>query len=684
MLLIFPLTTALVLVLLSFAVLFKKYRHISNVTFSLSLISTAVVMIGDAMCLYLPKSVDFWKMVGFWGEAVMVPSWLLFALSFARHDFWKEIGRFSKLLVILSPSLVVFLLATPFDDLFYSPDFVFEKVFFLENAGVTFNLLLMLYVIAAVVNLEATFRSSSDAERWQIKYTLIGVFAILAMNIFYYSHALLYRSINMNMFPVKTGIVLMSALLIGFSLMRREVMNVQLSVSRKVFYRSLSIFIVGFYLLGVGMLGQGMRYIGPQIGQNITTFLGFVGAIVILAIILSEQLRRKAAVLISKHFYRSKYDYREQWLKFTQRISFKHSFEDLLSSIAEGFREAIGSRGAAIWLRERDNGKYTRHWASDPRPLDSEPGDELLDFMRSKKWIVDVQDGKCKEVVEKNKFIMETMTSLIVPLLDKEDLVGFIVLRESIADNNYNYEDFDLLKTLAGQATTAILNARLSEELTEAKEMEAVGRLSSFVIHDLKNAASMLSLITQNAKEHMDNPEFQRDAIKGMSNTSEKIKAIIGKLRNIPAKGSLNISSHDLSLFVNEAINDMNLNGNSYLSFSKMEPVSALFDREEISKVITNLVLNAFDATSMQGKVDITVGRENDSAFVKVSDNGCGMSEEFVERKLFRPFYTTKKKGLGIGLYQCKTIVDAHAGRLKVVSEEGRGTDFIMYLPLSS
>jgi len=128
----------------------------------------------------------------------------------------------------------------------------------------------------------------------------------------------------------------------------------------------------------------------------------------------------------------------------------------------------------------------------------------------------------------------------------------------------------------------------------------------------------------------------------------------------------------------------MNLNGNSYLSFSKMEPVSALFDREEISKVITNLVLNAFDATSMQGKVDITVGRENDSAFVKVSDNGCGMSEEFVERKLFRPFYTTKKKGLGIGLYQCKTIVDAHAGRLKVVSEEGRGTDFIMYLPLSS
>jgi signal transduction histidine kinase len=86
----------------------------------------------------------------------------------------------------------------------------------------------------------------------------------------------------------------------------------------------------------------------------------------------------------------------------------------------------------------------------------------------------------------------------------------------------------------------------------------------------------------------------------------------------------------------------------------------------------------------MQGKVDISVGRENDSAFVRVSDNGCGMSEEFVERKLFRPFHTTKKKGLGIGLYQCKTIVDAHAGRLKVVSEEGRGTDFIMYLPLSS
>ena len=128
----------------------------------------------------------------------------------------------------------------------------------------------------------------------------------------------------------------------------------------------------------------------------------------------------------------------------------------------------------------------------------------------------------------------------------------------------------------------------------------------------------------------------------------------------------------------------MDLNGGVRLSYKEVGSVQTEFDKEEISKVVINLIMNAFDVTDKHGEVRINVGEENGMAFVKVSDNGCGMSPEFIEKRLFRPFQTTKKKGLGIGLYQCKSVIEAHSGSLKVVSQEGKGTDFFIYLPMVS
>jgi putative PEP-CTERM system histidine kinase len=631
----------------------------------------------------MPELMLKWKKAVFISEAFMVSSWLLFTLRFARANYWGTISRFSKFLVFVSPMFLLFSVVVPVEHFFYSPEFEREKLLFLDHAGYSFNLLLLFYSIISIINFEETLRSSSGSNRWNIKYTVIGIGGILAVNIFYYSHALLYRSIDMTLLPVRTGISLIAVMLIGFSLLRHNVMDVEVTVSRKMLFKSLSVFIIGFYLLGLGVVGEGMRYFGPEFGKNITTFLGFVGAILVLIIILSEQLRRKAIVFIDKNFFSQKYDYRDQWLQFTQRTFLKHSFEDLLGSIAEGFKEAIGVKGAAVWLKENEGGEYLCVKAVDTVNAETRPNDEIIKFLKSSRWILNIYDVNCREIVANNvDFIEKAQASLIVPLLSVDELIGFIVLGEGLAGNEYNYEDYDLLKTLAKQAAVAIINMRLTEDLTEAKEMEAMGRLSSFIIHDLKNAASMLSLITQNAEDHIDNPDFQRDSIRAISHTSGNIKSIIGKLKNLSGKTTLDFEDDDLGTYVKTAVRELDLNGNTMLSYKEMEPVKARFDKEEIIKVIINLIINAFDATAMRGKVEVVVGKEDNMAFVKVSDNGCGMSREFIEKSLFKPFQTTKKKGLGIGLYQCKTIVDAHSGRLKVVSEEGEGTDFIVYLPI--
>jgi putative PEP-CTERM system histidine kinase len=683
--LIISVITAVLAILIALAVIFKRYDRITNIVFSIGLLSTASVIFGDSMSLFRPEYMIPWKRIVFISEASMAIAWLIFSLSFARTDYWRAVSTFSRIFTYLSPVLVLIFVLLPVEDIVIFPALKNEKVLSLNNMGYIFYLVLLFYSILSIINLEATLRSSRGKDRWEIKHTVLGVGAILAINIFYYSHALLYLSINMHLLPVRTGVILTAVLMIGFSFNRNRTLDTEFAVSRKILYRSLSLIIVGIYLLVIGLLGEGMRYFGPHVGKNITTLLGFIGAIIVLIVIFSEQLRSRAKVYINKHFFSQKYDYREQWLQFTQRISLKYSFDELLTSIARGFEHAIAVRGVAIWLKERDEGGYHCARDLDNMTIKTRPNREFLEFLREKQWILNVHDSKCTNVVSlSEEFIKETEASLIVPLFHIDDLMGFIILKEGTGGNDYNYEDYDLLKTLARQTAVVILNAKLSEELMESKEMEAMGRLSSFILHDLKNATSMLSLIVQNAEEHIDNPDFQRDAIKAVSNTSEKIKGIIGKLKNLPRKRELDLQYCDLGSHVKAVIQQLEMNENTGLSFKELTPVKAMIDREEITKVIINLIMNALDATNNEGKVEVTVGgTDNNMGYVKVSDNGCGISSKFIEKRLFKPFQTTKKKGLGIGLYQCKVIVENHSGKLKVSSHEGRGTDFFLYLPLA-
>ena len=235
-----------------------------------------------------------------------------------------------------------------------------------------------------------------------------------------------------------------------------------------------------------------------------------------------------------------------------------------------------------------------------------------------------------------------------------------------------------------GPDRRSLLNLRLTNELMLAKELEAFQTMSTFFVHDLKNATSTLSLTLQNLPVHFDDPEFREDALRGIANTVNRINMHIGRLSVLRNKLELKPIESDLNQLVIETLE--NLNGIPGVELVKeLHPLpKVVVDREQLQNVVTNLLLNARDAVGMDGQIRVETSQCEGRALLSVADNGCGMSPDFLRDSLFRPFQTTKKKGLGIGMFQSKMIVEAHRGNIQVESEPGKGTKFGVFLPLAA
>ena len=206
--------------------------------------------------------------------------------------------------------------------------------------------------------------------------------------------------------------------------------------------------------------------------------------------------------------------------------------------------------------------------------------------------------------------------------------------------------------------------------------------MSAFFVHDLKNTASMLNLMLKNLPVHFDDPAFREDALRGIGNTARRIEDMIGRFTALRQRPTLKPVEADLNQLVSEVLEG--LDGMPQVELTKeLQPVPrTLADREQIQSVVTNLVLNARDAVGPDGRIRIRTEHLGDSVVVSVMDNGCGMTAEFMKDSLFRPFQSTKKKGLGIGMFQSRMIVEAHGGNIRVESETGKGSTFRVTLPV--
>ena len=437
---------------------------------------------------------------------------------------------------------------------------------------------------------------------------------------------------------------------------------------------------MGLYLVMLGLLGEGMRYFGAYFSRSVTISFAFLVGIALLTLLLSERFRREVKVMLHKNFFQHKHDYRTQWLRFTEQLSTSRSGDELLQRILSAYCDIFGIGEAALFLFVEEQRGYCAAASYEMEPVSRviSPDNSLVRFMRERDWVINVKDQN-PEITEENRaFFEHNKISFIIPLYGGERLEGFIILGRVIKNNEvYIYEDYDLMKTIARQASQAISHQRLSEQITLAREMEAIGNVATFVVHDLKNLVATLSLIVDNAAKYMQNPDFQKDMLTSLGNTAEKMRVLIGRLKNLGENSLLNLHPVDLlELAANTA--QMVSAGRIIVSGS---PEKIMADGEEIQKVVINLLINAVEASDHEKSILAEIGNDAGSPFIRISDQGCGMSDHYIRTKLFKPFTSTKKQGLGIGLYQCRKIVESHGGRIEVSSLQGVGSAFTIWFP---
>ncbi|MCP4253104.1 MAG: GAF domain-containing protein [Candidatus Scalindua sp.] len=373
-----------------------------------------------------------------------------------------------------------------------------------------------------------------------------------------------------------------------------------------------------------------------------------------------------------------------------ERISVKNSIDDTCNTLLEMISQIMFAQNVSVWLYNSAIQEYT-FFQENENNNDNGIKEEhaLIGIIKKRRtpFLMSEQYSQIPSKPNSLKEIEEIMEStgavLCSPMEAAGELVGFILQGEDIGGEPFRNDDFELLKALSTQAAVQIKNIRLAQDLSTAKEVEMFHRMSSFVMHDLKNLTNSLSLISQNAKQNLGNIEFQKDAIKTIEGTVDRMRGLIERLSSLPQRIELKRELVDAKSLVEDAIKKVKGDKSKKISIETvMNPVPRLnVDPHAIEMVIINLVNNACDAIENEGEVECMVWEANNIIKLSVTDNGRGISDEFIETFLFKPFKSSKKGGFGVGLFQCKSIIEAHGGRIIVKSDKEHGTAFTISLP---
>ena len=688
--------SALFCSVLALIVAWNERRSVAHWAFVAGMVALAV----EDVCFALtadagsPEEMVYWQNWRLVATSFLPGIWLFFSLSYARGNYSEFLKRWRFVLAaaFLMPIGLVILFG---DDLIVSVGHTLTGywMFGLGIPGIVLNLLFLLSSVLVLMNLERTYRAAVGTMLWRIKFMILGLGVIFGVQAYIASQVLLFHALNLSLQAVTATAVLLGGVLILRSLFRAGHFNTDVYPSQSALHNSLTVLLAGVYLLIVGVFAKVVTFLGGDAAFTLKAFVLLVALVLLAILLLSDRVRLHTRRFVSRHFQRPLYDYRSVWRRFTEGTAPCVKQAELCQAAVKLVTDIFQVLSVTIWLVDdkRENFVFaTSTFLSETKANDLKPQSvdamEVMRALENHSDPIDMDASKESWTAVLRRCHPDEFRKggnrVCVPMIGGGEVLGLIILGDRVGGVSFSWQDFDLLKCVADQVAASLLNAQLSQKLLQAKEMEAFQTMSAFFVHDLKNTTSTLNLMLKNLPVHFNDPEFRADALRGISKTVAHINHLIGRLSLLRHELQIKPVESDLNEVVVKALAGWEEAAGVSLVKDLRPLPKVLLDQEQMLKVVTNLVLNARDAVSLAGEIRIETTQSNGWVILTVSDNGCGMAPEFLSRSLFRPFQTTKKNGLGIGLFQSKMIVEAHKGRVQVESQPGKGTTFRIILPL--
>lgn len=663
-------------------------RYFAHRLFAMAMGCLALMQLGAALSPQAISTSDGWPWAYYQllATACLPGLGLLFSVSFARFNprdhvrqwqWWLPLGFGLPLgLVAGWPNMIYQLPPPSLGPLSHAP---------LGWAGYGFYSVVLISALAIIAQLETTLRASAGTIRAQIKFMILGMGCIFAVQVYTASQTLLLASRHASFTSLEAIAAVLANGLIIAAFVRRRRFDVKLYVARSFPVHAVSLKISVLYLL----IAAGF----PQIFRTPSGALwGLVLLIAGVVVLISDLVRYESRRVLNRYIFRARYDYRRVWSLYTQRLSAVVDVRELGHVIARLVSDTFGAPAVTVWLcNPEGQNRLASGGSTVSRDRETLPDgweaalQALMTTLRQHTMPVDFASPLCQGRPGCQRDRLEAMRIRYGAVLASgQEILGMITLSERLTREPFVGEDLDLLQTIADQAAASLQNAQLSQHRLEVREMHAFQTVSTFFVHDLKNLAAKLSLMVQNLPAHYDNPDFRHDMLQVISKSVTKMNAMCSRFTLFTQTIELNPAETDLNRLIQEAMAELQTAGEVQWRQELLPLPPIRVDREQIGKVLSNLLLNAVEAVAQDGEIRLTTACAEQWAVVTVSDNGCGMSGDFLANRLFEPFQTTKSQGLGIGMFQSKKIIEAHHGRIEAESIEGRGSTFRILLPLAS
>lgn len=541
----------------------------------------------------------------------------------------------------------------------------------------------VMMAIIGMILVEQYYRNAPQEQRWGIKFICLGLGTIFVYDFYLYSDALLFKKINTDIWAARGWVNALVVPLIAISAARNPKWAVGIAVSRKIMFYSSALFGAAIYLLLMSAAGYYIRYSGGSWGTVFQLIFLFGAAVLLVILLFSGTARAWLKIFISKHFFSYSYDYREEWLRFTHTLSEQET--ELRIRVIRSLAQLVESPAGGLWyLSEQGSYQPIARWnIPDVIHEAVDAGTPFCVFLKQHSWVVDLYQHDSEPQQYAAMVLPDWLPTIpkarwVVPLMLHANLIGFVVLTEPRSKINFNWEVRDLLKVSASQAASYLAQHETAQALSMARQFESFNRMSTFIVHDIKNLIAQLSLLVTNAEKHKNNPEFQQDMLETLSLSVNKMKRLLEKLSSAGKEENTKL------VLLEEVLQQVVDSKLFYEPVPKLEILDRNLlvkaDSSRLRRVLSHLVQNAIEATPRDGQVQVKLLLKDNWVMIEIRDTGHGMSEQFIQEKLFKPFESTKTAGMGVGVFESREYITELGGKILVFSKVRQGTVFNVML----